>query len=71
MREKDTKSARQGRMVAIVIIATALLWVASLALGPRLGISGRIAGLIDLAALAAFLWAFIVTFTIWRRRKDE
>ena len=70
MREKDTDTARQGRVVALVIIATALLWVGSLALGPRLGISNRVAGLIDLAALAAFLWAFIVTFSIWRRRKD-
>ena len=69
-REKDTALARQGRMVALVIVGTTVLWLLAQLIGPELGLPGRYAFLFDLFALAAFLWAFIVTFGIWRRRKD-
>ena len=69
-REKDTALARQGRMVALVIVGTTVLWLLAQLIGPELGLAGRFAFLFDLFALAAFLWAFIVTFGIWRRRKD-
>jgi hypothetical protein len=69
-REKDTALARQGRMVALVIVGTTVLWLLAQLIGPGLGLPGRYAFLFDLFALAAFLWAFIVTFGIWRRRKD-
>lgn len=68
---RDRDLARQGRVVAVVIMATAVLWVALSAFGPSLGISFRYARLIDLVALAAFLWAFIVTFRIWRARDRD
>ena len=69
-REKDTALARQGRMVALVIVGTTVLWLLVQLIGPELGLPDRFAFLFDLFALAAFLWAFIVTFGIWRRRKD-
>ena len=36
----------------------------------QLGLPGRYAILIDLAVLAALLWSMIVTYQIWRKRRD-
>lgn len=62
--------ARQGRTIAAVIVITALLWVLVQVPAVRGAIGERAALLVDLAALAGFLWAFIVTFGLWRRRND-
>lgn len=69
--EQERALARQGRLVAVVIAGTMLLWLVAQALAPRLGLDGRYAILIDLAALAGFLWALIVTYRIWRRRRES
>ena len=61
--------AAKGRMVSLVIVGTVFLWLISLAVGPRLGITTRYAILIDLFALAALLWTFIVSWQIKRARK--
>ena len=61
--------AAKGRMVSLVIVGTMVLWVLSLWFGPRLGITNRYALLIDLFALAALLWTFIVSWQIKRARK--
>ncbi|RVV97255.1 hypothetical protein EKE94_14665 [Mesobaculum littorinae] len=63
--------ARQGRVVALVIAGTMLIWLAAQWVGPRLGLPGRYAVLIDLFALAGFAWALIVTYQIWRKRRDS
>ncbi|MCR8723277.1 DUF5337 domain-containing protein [Frigidibacter sp. ROC022] len=68
--EEERALARQSRLVALVIAGTMLLWLGAQALAPRLGMDGRYAILIDLAALAGFLWALIVTYRIWRRRRE-
>ena len=68
---QDKTLARQARLVAIVLIGTFALWMAAQWAGPRLGLSGRYVFLFDFAALAAFLWAFIVTYRIWRKRRDN
>ena len=47
------------------------LWLLAQWLGPRLGLPGRYALLIDLAALAGFFWALVVTYQIWRKRQDS
>jgi hypothetical protein len=62
--------AKQGRMVALVIVGTMLFWLLAQWLGPQLGLAGRFALLIDLAALAAFFWALVVAWQIWRKRRD-
>ena len=69
--EQDSSVARQGRMVALVIAATMLLWMAAQWLGGVLGLQARFVFLFDLAALAAFFWALVVTYQIWRRRRDN
>jgi hypothetical protein len=61
--------AAKGRMVSLVIVGTMVLWVLSLWFGPSVGITNRYALLIDLFALAALLWTFIVSWQIKRARK--
>lgn len=63
--------ARKGRMVAVVIAATMLIWMAVSWLGGQLGLPTRFAFLFDLAALAAFFWALVVTYQIWRDRRES
>jgi len=60
--------ARDARMVAVVIAATAVLWLGAQWLGGRAGWDTRYAFLSDLAALAAFIWALVATWRIWRRQ---
>ena len=62
--------ARQARTAAAVIAVTMLLWLAAQWLGPRLGLAGNYALLVDFAALAAFVWALVVAVRVWRRRRE-
>ncbi|WP_108501121.1 DUF5337 domain-containing protein [Paracoccus indicus] len=62
------KDAKQMRLVAIVIAAAMLVWLAIQAIGQEYEWAGRWAYLADLAAIGAFVWSLIVTWRIWRRR---
>ncbi len=62
-------SARQTRLVAVVLVATMGLWLGLQVLGARMGWPARYALLADLAALAGFVWALVVTYRIWRQRQ--
>ena len=62
---------RQGRLVALVIAGAMLLWTVVQWLGPKLGLAGRFAILIDLAVLAAFIWAMVVSLRMWRHRQKQ
>jgi len=62
-------SARQTRLVAVVLAATMGLWLGLQVLGARMGWPARYALLADLAALAGFVWALVVTYRIWRQRQ--
>jgi hypothetical protein len=70
LERSETKRARTARTVALVLCLTMALWFGSQWLGSRLGWAPRWVFLFDLAALAAFLWAIIVTVGLWRARKD-
>ncbi len=62
--------AARGRLVSIVIVGTMLAWlVIQLWLGPKLGLTLRYTVLIDLLALAALAWSFLVSWQIKRARK--
>ena len=62
---------RQGRTIALVIAGTALLYVAAQWIGREMGAGQRMLALIDLIALGGFLWCIIVTWQMWRRRRDD
>ena len=69
--DQDRALSRQARMVAVVIAGTMLIWMAAQWLGGEMGLAARFVFLFDLAALAAFIWAFFVTYQIWRKRRDN
>ena len=66
---KDRAMTRSARFVSIVIAGTMILWMAAQWIGGELGLPDRFVFLVDLFALAGFLWALIVTFQIWRKRR--
>jgi Zn-dependent protease with chaperone function len=65
----DRNQARQARLAAFVIAGTAVLWMGAQWLGSRMGWETRYVFLFDLAAIAAFIWAMVVTYQIWRKRR--
>lgn len=69
--DKDRGNARQARLVALVIAMTMVLWMAAQWLGGEMGWQTRYVFLFDLLALAGFAWAMIVTYRIWRTRRDD
>lgn len=69
--DQDKAQARQARLVAVVIVATMVLWIGGQWLGGRIGLPARYVFLFDFAALAGFFWALVVTYQIWRKRRDN
>lgn len=65
----DLNRARQARTVGIVLAGTMVLWMGAQWLGGQFGWQTRFVFLFDLAAIAAFLWALVVTYQIWRGRR--
>lgn len=70
--EQDSDSAtRQVRWATIVIVGAFLAWMGASALGGALGLPVRFAFLIDLACMAALIWALVVLFRVWRSRRND
>lgn len=67
----DRHLARQARLVAYVLAGTMLAWMGLQWLGGKMGWETRFVFLFDLAAMAAFVWALVVTFRIWRQGKSR
>ena len=68
---ENLQLARQGRKVALVIAGAMLFWIAMQWFGPQIGLTMRFFVLIDLTVLAAFFWALVVAFQLWRKRQVE
>lgn len=68
--DKDLYLAKKTRLVSIVIAVTMLVWIGGQWLSATLGIDTRYRILLDLSALAAFVWAFVVIYQIWRARQQ-
>ncbi|MBR9842974.1 MAG: DUF5337 domain-containing protein [Rhodobacteraceae bacterium] len=69
--ERNSDQARRGRIVAIVIAATALFWIAATFIGAEMGLSQRMRALFDLMALGGFVLALAMIYQIWRKRQDN
>lgn len=67
--ERDMARARQARLAGIVMAVSIVLWVIAQWLGGHFGWDPRYSFLIDFSALAAFAWALIVTYRIWRQTR--
>lgn len=61
----------QGRTAAIVVAATAVLWLGAQFAGGQLGLPVKYVFLFDFAALAAFFWALVVGVRLWRARQAK
>jgi len=61
----------QARTAAIVVAATMTLWIGANFAGKQMGLPVRYVFLFDFAALAAFFWALVVGFKLWRTRQRE
>jgi hypothetical protein len=68
--QQEQYLAKRGRVVAIVIAATMLIWMAAQWLGQAMGLPGRYALLFDFAAIAALIWAVVNIYQIWRVRRE-
>lgn len=66
--EEEVHLAVQARLAAGVIAAAGVLWVVGNVLGGEMNWAPRYAFLLDFAAMAAFVWAMIVAWRVWRRR---
>ena len=65
----DARRAREARTVALVLVGTMVVWLGGQWLGGHFGWEARYAFLFDLAAIAGFVWALVVTYGIWRGRR--
>ena len=68
--EKDHIQAKKGRIASLVIAGAMLIWIGMQWAAVQLDISSRYMLLLDLAVMAAMIWSLIVTFQIWRARRD-
>lgn len=66
---KDQRFVRQIRRAAIVMAATMVIWMGAQFLGGQMGWPARFVFLFDLAAIAALVWALVVTYWVWKERK--
>ncbi len=69
--EQDMALARQARMVALVLVGTVVLWMGAQFLGGKMRWDVRYVFLFDLAAMAAFFWTLVVTYRLWRKRRNK
>jgi len=67
----DQKIAQRGRLLAIVIAGTMLFWLAAQWIGPKIGLAGQYAVLIDLFVMAAFVFALVNGLQLWRKRHNN
>lgn len=60
---------KQGRLIALVIASSVLLWALIQGAAPSLGISARYMLLIDFLTLAALSWSLISLYKMFRLRR--
>ena len=66
--DHEAAERAQMRLISKVLVIGTLAWLLLQWLGPQLGLAGEYAFLIDLAAMAAFIWALVMAVQLWRRR---
>ncbi|GAA6200395.1 DUF5337 domain-containing protein [Aquicoccus sp. SU-CL01552] len=69
--ERDKAMTRKGRLTGVVIAAAALLSLLAPWIVHQLGLSIRYEMLIYFGSIAAFIWAFVNIYQLWRMRQDS
>jgi len=70
-RAADQALARKSRQAALAIAGTMAVWMLLQLIGAEYNWPRKYALLVDLFALAGFIWALTVVFQIWRTRRSE
>ena len=68
--QQDHTQAKKGRTAGLVIAGSMLVWLGMQWAAVELNMSSRYMLLLDLAVMAAMVWSLVVTFQIWRTRRD-
>ena len=68
--QHDHIQAKKGRTAGLVIAGSLLVWLGMQWAAVELNMSSRYMLLLDLAVMAAMVWSLVVTFQIWRTRRD-
>lgn len=67
---KDQRTmAKAARNAATVMVVTMVAWMGLQVIGQEMGWAPRFALLVDLMAMAGFLWGLVTTYQIWRKRR--
>ena len=66
---RDQATAKQARLAAAVMAGTMILWMGAQVVGGEMGWPVKYTLLVDLVALAGFIWSLAVTYQIWRKRR--
>ena len=69
--QHDHIQAKKGRNASLVIAVSMLVWLGMQWAAVELNISSRYMLFLDLAVMAAMVWSLLVTFQIWRTRRDS
>jgi hypothetical protein len=69
--DRDQAFAQKGRVIALVIAAGGISAMLAPWIVQVLGLAPRFEMLIYLSALAAFVWAMVNIFQLWRMRQDS
>ncbi|MBC6438795.1 MAG: DUF5337 domain-containing protein [Rhodobacteraceae bacterium] len=69
--DPENRNVRRIRLVAIVMALAMVLWMGAQVLGGQLGLPVRYVFLFDLAAIAALVWALIVTYQVHKARRGH
>ena len=69
--DRNSQIAQRGRVIALIIAGTGVLWIIATALGGALDWSQRTRALFDLAALAGVAMAIWMIFGLWRDRQKH
>ncbi len=72
-KDRSDTAAQKGqvRLATVVIVVAFVAWMAASAIGGALGLPARFAFLLDLACMAALIWALVVLYRVWRLRQNN
>lgn len=69
MAQPKDNGVAEARLIAVVIALAMVLWVGVEYLGGQMDWPPKFIFLADLSAGAAFIWAMVATYRLWRKRQ--
>ena len=69
--DDERRRVRQIRRAAIVMAVTMVAWMGAQFVGAQMEWPARFVFLFDLAAIGALVWALVVTYWVWKERRQS